>query len=354
MDTPDSSTSPLRILAISDVWQGANDYAFVRAFRRAGHSVSVVSAPNYIPQWERTSLKILRRLLTPMLIAEYNQALITAAKKMQPELFFVFKGAYLTPATLVVIKEMGAIAIQFYPDVSFHTHGKYISQALPHYDWVFTTKSYGLDDMLTQLGIGNASFMSHAFDPEVHAPLTGEKKTGHHYGCDVSFIGTWSPKKQNILEHIQRSLPKSKLRVWGNQWQNSGDCLKNMVEGRAITGTEYAKAIHDSAINLAILSEVRDGASSGDQITARTFEIPAAGGFMLHERTEEAMQYFEDGKDLVKKIRYYLDHADEREKIAKAGRQRCLTSKYSVDDRALSVIEKYHQLNVERLASKSQ
>ena len=133
--------------------------------------------------------------------------------------------------------------------------------------------------------------------------------------------------------------------------------MPDIFQGTEVFGIEYAKAIRASRINLAILSEQREGASSGDQITARTFEIPAAGGFMLHERTEEAMGYFEDGKecvfyadpdDLVAKIRYYLAHEDERAAIAAAGRRRCLSSGYSVDDRVDTVLAKYAELRKAR------
>jgi spore maturation protein CgeB len=116
---------------------------------------------------------------------------------------------------------------------------------------------------------------------------------------------------------------------------------------------EYAKAIQAARINLGILFEGGPSAPKGDVITARTFEIPGAGGFMLHERTEEALQYFQEGKEcafysdpdeLVAKIAYYLKHPEEREAIAAAGRQRALSSGYSVDARAETVLAKYAEL----------
>ncbi len=78
---------------------------------------------------------------------------------------------------------------------------------------------------------------------------------------------------------------------------------------------------------------MRKGASSGDLITARTFHIPACGGFMLHERTAEVRAFFKEGTDcgmfegaeeMVEKVGYYLDHPGEREAIAEAGHLRCL------------------------------
>jgi spore maturation protein CgeB len=137
------------------------------------------------------------------------------------------------------------------------------------------------------------------------------------------------------------------------QWEKAGCSLARWVETREVLGAEYAKAIRLSKINLGILSEVRKGASSGDLITARTFHIPACGGFMLHERTEEVRQHFEEGREcgmfngaaeMVEKVGYFLDHAAEREAIAEAGHIRCLTSGNSVDDRVRAVLAKIAEL----------
>lgn len=350
---PATGTS-LRILAASFLWQGASDYAFVRAFRRAGHSVRAISASEFIPAWQSAPMRALRRLLRGRFAKEYNAVLIHEAENMRPDLFFVFKGTYVTSETLRRMRSKGIVCIQFFPDVSFRTHGHYLPEALPHYDWIFTTKTFGLRDMAEQLGIRDSSFLPHSFDPETHLPCAVSEEEQRWYGCDMSFIGNWSPKKQGILEKVWKAFPRNKLKIWGQEyWKNAGAPLKKSFEGRTILGLEYAKAIQASRINIAILSEARRGASRGDQTTTRTFEIPAAGGFMLHERNDEALQFFDEGTEcaffgdpgeLIEKIRYYLEHEDERLAIAAAGRRRCLDSGYSVDERARRVIEKFYEI----------
>ncbi len=69
---------------------------------------------------------------------------------------------------------------------------------------------------------------------------------------------------------------------------------------------------------------------------------------MLAERTEEHRRLFEEGKEaayfssnkeLLAKVCYYLKHEDERQAIAHAGRERCLTSGYSHHDRLRFMLE---------------
>ena len=65
----------------------------------------------------------------------------------------------------------------------------------------------------------------------------------------------------------------------------------------------------------------------------RTFEVMAAGGFLLTEDIPTLHELFEDGKhlvtyrdadDMVEKARYYIDNPREREKIAAAGQEAVL------------------------------
>ena len=352
-----SFPEPIRILAVADVWQGSNAYAYVRAFRRMGHSVTVLPPEKYVPStWQSKSLRAGRRLLEPLIVREYTEALIDEARHLRPHLFFVFKGRYVAAEAVRAIRELGTVAVNVYPDVSFMAHGPYLPQALPMYDWVFTTKTFGLTDLEQLIGVCHASFIPHSYDPETHAPLELDDEDRARYACDVSFIGTWSPKKQRLLEHVQSDLPSIHLRVWGEQWGKTTS-LGSCVTRCGVYGSEYAKAIAGSKINLAILSEARLGASSGDLTTSRTFHIPATGAFMLHERSAELLEYYEEGvecacfgtvEELVNKIGYYLERIEERQAVAAAGRRRALESGYSVDCRATEILEKAREIGAVR------
>jgi spore maturation protein CgeB len=60
---------------------------------------------------------------------------------------------------------------------------------------------------------------------------------------------------------------------------------------------------------------------------------------MLGERTRRHLEFFEEGKEaeffgtneeLLKKVKYYLEEPEERERIARAGREKCVKSGYSM------------------------
>ncbi len=352
----------LRILFAGERWEGSDALAYERAFTRAGHAVTSIDDANFMPPgWRALWLRGVRRLLMPAIVAEFEQALIKAAARIKPHLFVGFKAPYATPRALQAIKASGAVAINVYPDVSFTSHGRHIPKTLPLYDWVFTTKTFGVADMAKVLGIHTASFIPPAFDPQLHAPTIVDAADATIYAADVSFIGSWSPKKERQMAALIPAHPQARVRIWGASWERAlSPVLKGSIQGMPVTGAEYVKAICASRINLALLSEQGQGSSSGDLITHRTFAMPACCGFMLHERTPEVAQYFTEGvecalfggeDELVDRVRYYLEHEDERARIAEAGRARALACGYSVDARVAEVLAKYRELQSRRAAS---
>jgi glycosyltransferase involved in cell wall biosynthesis len=333
-----------RILCIGETWFGSDARAAFSALRRLGHSVQVLDETSYFPlQWQSKLGKGIRKLLRPLFVRELADDVYRSIERYRPHCLFVFKGNWVHPEIIERCREQGIATVNYYPDVSFLSHGPYIPRALPLYDHVFSTKSYGLQDMQSNLAVKHVSFLEPGYDPELHRPITLTKEEEVTYGSDVAFIGTWSPKKEAILTSLCHALPDIKVKIWGFQWEKSLDQnLRKAIRGYGISGDEYTKAICGSAICLGLLSEEGKGASSGDLITARTFQIPASGAFMLHERNSEVLGYFEEGKEaaffgspeeLAHKVSYYLEHPLERQEISRAGLNRSLTDEYAIDAR---------------------
>ncbi len=98
---------------------------------------------------------------------------------------------------------------------------------------------------------------------------------------------------------------------------------KAHYRGLAQTTRDMPKIFHLSKINLNFTSKpIRTG------LPLRLWDILGAGGFVLTNYQSEIPEYFEVGKDLevytseedlIEKIRYYLEHEEERKEIAQNG-----------------------------------
>ena len=191
-------------------------------------------------------------------------------------------------------------------------------------------------------------FLPHGYDPEVHHPWELDERDLNQYQHDVGLIATHTPAKEELLEQLVTLRSDLDLQIWGNLWLENcrSRKLQKFIQGAPLNGTSYAKALRSFRINLAVMSGIVSGASSGDETTTRTYEIPACGGFMLHERTDEVLELFEEGKEvacfasaaeLATKIEYYLEHPEERAAIADAGYSRCVPA-YSYDNRMAEIL----------------
>ena len=338
----------MKIFAIGPLWRGSNAGGLFRAMSRQGCLLEVVDEFYFISlQTKSTYTKILERFIRPLQIVEYNNAIKQKILVFKPDILFVYKGAFVFAETLLFARKQNCKLVLFYPDVSMTNHGDNIPKCIPLYDMIFTTKTFGIKDMHQMYGVNNAHFIEHGFDPEIHRKLDISDTERRFFGCDVSFIGTYSPKKESWLALIKESLPDINLKIWGGQWhKSSSPNLKNAIQNTAVLGDIYAVAIQCSKINLGILSEKVVGSSSGDLITSRTFHIPGSHGFLLHERNEESVLYFDedieagffDGPDeLIKKISFFLDNSDIREKIKESGYKRALKD-HSLDVRAKNIL----------------
>jgi len=344
-----------RAIVVCDQWLGSNGFAGMKALRRAGWSVEVVPEWELVPvQWRRRPMRAVGRLIRAAAVQEFNDALLRRASYLAPELLLVFKGTFVRAETIRALRAMGVRCYCFYPDVSFTVHGPYLPEALPEYDWVFCTKRFGVRDMAEQLGMRRVGVLLHAYDPDLHRPVEISSEDVRRYGCDVSFIGTWSPKKESVIRELVSRLPELRVRVWGNQWHRVKhmDGLSGVIAGHEAAGEEYVRAIRASTINLGLLSERRPGASDDDRVTSRTFHIPACSSFMLHERTDELLEIFREDEsvacfanvdELVKQIQRFMGDASCRAHVAEAGAE-VVRAGHSWDHRIAAILERHEAL----------
>jgi hypothetical protein len=273
-----------------------------------------------------------------------QEKILHAIRRRPYDVLWIDRGNSIRPATLRSARRLRpalAIVSCSVDDMTSPAHAfPRFFRGLALYDLHVTTKSANVE-RLVALGAKDVVFIDNAFDPRTHRPVAVADEERRHLGADVGFVGTWrSYRAATLIRLADRGVP---VRVFGGQWHKMRGGHPNLhVRGPEMPGHEYAKAIACTRINLGLL--VRE-----DVQTTRSVEIPACGGFMLAERTDEHRRLFEEGveaeyfgsdDELLEKCRYYLSHEEERRRIAAAGRARCLRDGYSNAGRLAGVLER--------------
>ena len=265
-----------------------------------------------------------------------NQKIISYVGNKCYDVVWIDKGLTVAPETLKYIKEKSPNTkiVSYSPDnmALRHNQSQQYLECIPIYDYHFTTKSYILDAMRS-LGAKKISFYNKLYESTYHKPLnlTEEEISKFREGGDVGFIGAWEKERCDSILFLCRN--GIKVKVYGDSKWRSYKGTPNLSINPPLYSQEYSKALQAFKISLCFLRKMNK-----DQQTSRTMEIPACGGFMLAERTEEHKRLFEEDKEaaffssneeLLEKCKYYLAHDDERKAIAAAGNRRCETSGYS-------------------------
>lgn len=260
------------------------------------------------------------------------------------DLVWIDKGRSIRPGTLRWIRRHfpQTKVVNFSPDNMFSPHNTSIQYrgSLRQYDLHVTTKSFCVD-AFRKAGAKRVFLIDKAFDPNTHRPLELEDADRKRYEADIGFTGVYEREMADLLY----GLAEAGLRVvvWGRYWNRYPRSHPRLeLRNEWLSGIEYTKAINATRINLGLLRK-----SAGDLHTARSVEIPSCRAFMLGERTEEHQRLFEEGveaeffssnAELLAKCRHYLEHDEERLRIAEGGYRRCIESRYDLPSRLEKIL----------------
>lgn len=337
----------MRILYVGDIVEGGTCRQRMKALESLGHDVtSIHTRPEQMRKREMAfAHRVLRKLYGPIDMAHANKAILSAVSQEAFDVLWLDKGLMIRPSTLQSVRKSlpRCVIAGFSPDdmMNPNNQSRRFLAGLSSYDIYFTTKTYGVAE-LEALGCPKAVFMGNGYDPQTHRPMAVSAEERLRLGGDVGFIGQWEPERAASLARL--AVSGVDVRVWGYTWERWKDVPSALrLENKPLWSDDYAKAVCSFKINLCFLRKC-----NRDLQTTRSVEIPACGGFMLAERTDEHLDLFTEGKEaeffssdaeLLEKTKYYLTHEADRIRIAQAGYERCLTSGYSYGDRLRNCIE---------------
>jgi spore maturation protein CgeB len=328
-----------KILFIGELDPHARTYQRKRAFEELGHIVSSYSTLPVDATLDGTKSLFSRlswKAGLPYDSTRINKSILREVTRQHPDVLWIEKGNTVYPWTLQAVRKISPNTkiISYVEDDMFALHNRswYFTCGLKHYTCMFTTKSYNCNpDELPRLGAVRVVFVNNAYDIRSHSPVAVTTAEIEALGADVGFIGTYETERAKSIAHL--AAHGVTVRVWGNGWHVMTGSHPNLkIEDRAIYGNDYTKAICATKINLCFLRK-----ANRDRQTTRSIEIPACGGFMLAERTEEHLALFKEGveaeyfgsdSELLDKVKHYLADEQKRHKIAENGRRRCVSGKY--------------------------
>lgn len=341
--TADRSTG-VRVLFAGQHWPGANSLYIARAFERCGAIVRFFNETALFPAWETKRGRIARRLLTPLIEAEWNRQLLGLVETFHPDLVYITNAHLCWSRTLEAIRAKRIPVMCFYHDVKWKKReGSRFSRVIDKFDLVVTTRHWH-EAEFRAAGARHVKVVRFGYEPSVHRPVQLDEKAMEQYDADVTFIGTMELHRRMELEKLLSDTFHHRFRLWGSSW-GSLPTISRYWQGRDVNEQEIPIIYAASKVALHWVGWEPYGTDpelrKGDQHNSRTFQIAACGGaMMLAQRTDDHLRFFEEDKEAVffsdvDELREKLDRwlapsrDAERKQIAQAARERCLREDYS-------------------------
>jgi spore maturation protein CgeB len=280
--------------------------------------------------------------------AAMNRDLLAAVESMQPDVcFFVLFTDEIARETIERISGRTDIrTINWFTDDHWRFES-YSRHWAPAFNFVMTTDALAAEKYRTY-GIDTVIHTQWGFNPFRYRPQGGS--------CDgqVSFVGQVHSHRGDLVRHLESA--GLSVSCWGLGWPNgrlpfdemvkffsrSAICL-NFSESSVSLGWKplvkvFLNRRADGTLHLHGVRRMGENAvtffgAHQLQIKGRVFEIPGAGGFLLTEVADDLERYFVPDREIVtfqtpaemvEKVRYYLAHGDERERIRAAGYERAV------------------------------
>ena len=316
----------MKIIVVGEGVAASRTPQRVNALKELGHEVIFISTtvPGQTYEDKPSLIKRIRhKLRIPSDLSNAGQVLLDSVKKGAD---FIWLDNVNMIKKYILYQASRSIPLIWYSedDMMNKAHGSvYLDRSLDLFTLWATTKSFNtLPAEMPSRGVKNILFVNNSYDPTIHNNTDVSPEDIIQFGADISFVGTFEIFRANsILYLAQNGL---KVRIWGNGWHNWVNKHDNIIiENKPVYQLDYVKVICSSKVNLCFLRKF-----NRDLQTCRSVEIPACGGFMVHERNSEITSlftedkeavYFNNDKELLATCRYWLDNNEERKKVASNG-----------------------------------
>tara|TARA_B100000315_G_scaffold245976_1_gene272705 strand:+ start:4739 stop:5794 length:1056 start_codon:yes stop_codon:yes gene_type:complete len=349
---------PPSILFVGQTVAGSRTIQRIKAFEKLGCRVEVVSTnlPGASYEDKPSLMTRLRyRLRYPADVAGAGSQILKSLSASQFDILWLERAVEIGPKILRSVRDQfPKTKIIWYAEddmMNPRHRTRQVEAAMPYYDLWVTTKSFNAKpNEVPTFGVKNILFVNNSYDPTLHRPIDPSEQDRSDFGSEVSFVGTYEKDRADSLIYLANQ--DISVRVWGNGWANyKGKIPGLLIEGRPVYDDEYIKVICSSQINLCFLRQ-----ENRDLQTCRSIEIPACGGFMLHERNVEMADifeedseavYFSSDQELFEQCKKWLLDSTMREEVAINGLEKVTKGSFSHNERLQEILDAARQAGAE-------
>ena len=246
-----------------------------------------------------------------------NKRLMETAERIAADVVLLGHAEFVEAETLVEIKKrLPDCKIAMWWVDWWHNLNKYarvMGQRMPLLDALFMTSDpdFVRKNYAPSREVKKFFFMPNSCDPSMDVGNAYDVAEPLH---DVIFIGRSFGSRDKLLTHIKQNMADLNVGLYGQGRKNF------------VTGRRYLDLISNSRIGI---SYNRDN-TMPLYTSNRTVHLAANGCLVMAPQTPRLTElfsqdeciYFSSLHDLDEKIRYYLAHPTEAQKIAKAGQKR--------------------------------
>lgn len=200
--------------------------------------------------------------------------------------------------------------------IDTHIHLERHLEIARQFDFVFLAQKEFVPQF-ESCGCKHVSWLPLACDPEIH----GKQETAKKY--DVGFVGSVTPghhRRKNLLMRINE--------------QFDIHITRKFMDEMTLTLCQ-SRIVFNNAINNDLNMRVFEALCSGSLLL--TDSAPGSGLRDLFENKNHLVLY--EDESLIDTVRYYLDHPEERERIAENGRREVL-QKHTYEHRIQSMMDR--------------
>lgn len=313
----------------------------MRAARQMGLGVGFVDALGAMraPAWLRRANWYLRGR-RPTWLQWSSTQVVEQVRTQEPRWLLTTGSAPCTRRDLERIGRAGVVRINYVTDDPFNAglRAPWFLATLPEYDYVFSPRLANMDD-LRRLGCRRVLYQPFGYDPVHQYREAPAESAVQGDECDVLFVGgADSDRVPYLAALIERGF---RVALCGDYWERFA-ATRDCTRGHADPAT-VRRATAAAKICLCIVRRAnRDGH------TMRSFEIPAAGGCMLAEDTQEhraifgsdgeSVVYFRSLGEMVRKAGWLLEHPEERARLAEAAYALVTEGGHTYQDRLIAML----------------